>query len=138
MFGFGKKENAERKAFREEFESTTSRLRTADKVVQMAVGHSINMASSLFHQAYTTPRDFQRLPTAEKFSYIAKLTNMEEKLRDENNDMASSIGFGLFKMWVGAVTQDDKELIQQFAAELAHFSKIGDMSRVMPQSRDAL
>ncbi len=49
MFGFGKKrEGSNRKALREEFETVTATLRSADNLVQVAVGHSINMASSFF------------------------------------------------------------------------------------------
>lgn len=127
MFGFGnKKEDPNRKAFREEFEAVTKALHQADDAVQIAVGHAINMANSIFHQAYSTPSEFQKLPKAKQIEYINKLTNMEVGLREEKNDPNSSIGFGLFKMWIGALSENDTELMKQFNAELAHFSRKGE------------
>lgn len=128
MLGFGKKkEDPNRKALRKEFESVTQALRQADAVVQIAVGHAINMANSIFHQAYNSPSEFQALPKPQQIEYINKLTNMEVGLREEKNDPHSSIGFGLFKMWVGAVSENDTELMNQFSSELAHFSRKGDL-----------
>jgi hypothetical protein len=128
MFGFGKKkENPDRKAFRDEFETMTARLRSADEVVQIAVGHSINLAFSLFRQTHATPQAFKRLATSEQFAYIGKLTDMENRLRDEKGDMAASLGFGLFKMWVGTLASNDNELERQFSDELAYFSKKGNL-----------
>lgn len=129
MFGFGKKEDQNRRAFREEFETTATRLRGADEAVQIAVGHSINMANSIFHQTHGTPARFQGLPKAEQYAYIEKLTDMENKLRDEMRDGPASLGFGLFKMWVGTLTAEDSELTGKFALELAYFSRKGDLSR---------
>lgn len=128
MFGFGnKKENPNRKAFREEFETITQALRQADDLTQIAVGHAINMANSFFLQAYNNPSDFQKLPKAKKIEYINKLSNMEIGLREEKNDPHSSLGFGLFKMWVGALSEDDTELMNHFHSELAYFSRKGDL-----------
>ena len=128
MFGFGKKQEAPgRKEFREEFETMTTKLRGADASVQMAVGHSINMAFSLFRQAHGSPQSFKQLPTDVQFAYISKLTDMENRLRDQKGDMAGSLGFGLFKMWVGTLTSNDDELNEKFSNELAFFSKKGNM-----------
>ena len=128
MFGFGsKKENPERKAAREEFESTCRRLRGAEEVVQIAVGHAINMANSMFVKTFGSVDGFSRLPNSQKFEYMAKLTNAENAFRDERKDMASSIGFGLFKMWVGMITARDTELIESFATELSFFSRKGNL-----------
>ena len=123
MFGFGKKREAPgRKEFRDEFETMTMKLRGADASVQMAVGHSINMAFSLFRQAHGSPQAFKKLPAEAQFAYIAKLTDMENRLRDQKGDMAGSLGFGLFKMWVGTLTSNDDELDKKFSNELAFFS----------------
>jgi len=128
MFGFGKKkEDPNRKALREEFETVTQALRQADDVVQIVVGHAINMANSIFHQAHSSPSEFQRLPKSKQLEYINNLTKMEVGLRDEKNDPHSSIGYGLFKMWVGALSENDAELMNQISLELAYFSKKGDL-----------
>ncbi len=130
MFGFGKKrENLNRKALREEFETVTATLRSADNLVQITVGHSINMASSFFHQVYSSLGEFQQLPYSERISYIEKLTDMENKVREEMGDPHASLGVALFKMWVGAVTALDTELMEQFSKELAYFSRKGDLSK---------
>ena len=128
MFGFGKKRESQgRKEFREEFETMTMKLRGADASVQMAVGHAINMAFSLFRQAHGNPQMFKRLPTDVQFAYIAKLTDMENRLRDQKDDMPGSLGFGLFKMWVGTLASNDEELNEKFSSELTFFSKKGNM-----------
>ncbi len=85
------------------------------------------MANSIFHQSYNSPSEFQALSKPQQIEYINKLTNMEVGLREEKNDPHSSIGFGLFKMWVGAVSENDTELMNQFSSELAHFSRKGDL-----------
>lgn len=124
---FGKKEDPNRKAFREEFEQVSRGIRQADEAVQVAVGHAINMANSMFHQSFTDVADFQRLENRERIQYIHKLTHVEESLRDEKGDLPSSLGFGLFKMWVGAVSENDADLVKKFGAELAFFSQKGDL-----------
>jgi len=127
VFGFGrKKEDPNRKAFREEFESTTKKLRTAPEESQMALGHAVNLAHSLFAQRFDSPEAFRSAPSQVRHDYIAKLTVMEDKLREEKDDPAGSLGFGLFKMWVGALSAGDSELIEQFSSELAYFSRKGN------------
>ena len=122
-----KKEDPGRQAAREEFESTCRQLRGADEVVQVAVGHAINLANSLFVKTFGSMDGFKRLPAEQKFDYMRKLTTAEDMFREEKNDMASSLGFGLFKMWVGMVTAQDGELIDAFAREIAYFSRKGDL-----------
>lgn len=124
---FGKKEDPNRKAFRKEFEQVARSIRQADETVQAAVGHAINMANSMFYQTFSDVADFQRVSNQERIQYIHKLTHMEESLRDDKGDLPSSLGFGLFKMWVGAVSENDDELAEKFGAELAHFSQKGDL-----------
>jgi len=125
MWPFGKKELQGRKAFREEFDTVTAKLRRADEASQVAAGHSINMANSFFIQRFTAIESFRKLPKAEKLAYIHSLTSMEEKVTTK--DPHAAVGFGLFKMWVGALSEDDEELISRFSKELAFFSKKGDL-----------
>ena len=129
MFRFGKKkETSERRAFREEFETTVSQLRTAPDLVQLAVGHSVNIAHSFFAQSFGSVESFMKRPAEERNTYVQKLTIMEVTLREERGDDAASLGFGLFKMWVGTLLANDTELTAKFANELAYFSKKGDLS----------
>ena len=128
MFGFGrKKESPERREAREEFESTCQRLRSADETVQIAVGHAINMVNSMFIKTFASVDGFKRIPDEHKFDYLRKLTVAENSFREEKKDMATSLGFGLFKMWVGMVTARDTELIEAFSRELAYFSRKGNL-----------
>ena len=131
MFGFRKKkETAERRAFREEFETTVSQLHTAPAVVQLAVGHSVNIAHSLFVQSFGSVENFAKRPAEERNGYVQKLTTMEVTLGEESDDDAASLGFGLFKMWVGTLLANDSELTAKFANDLAYFSTKGDLSGV--------
>ena len=114
-----------RREFRAEFEAATARLRRTDEVTQMAVGHSINMAHSFFAQRFGDAKSFRALSADEKHSYIQSLTAMEEKMMQK--DPHAGLGFGLFKMWVGALTANDEELVREFSNALAFFSKKGNL-----------
>ena len=129
MFGFGKKkEDPNRAAARGEFEQMVTLLKTADDLVQAAVGHSINLANSMFRQSFPDISDFQRIPKSDRIEYMHRLAEVEERLKNEKNDYPASVGFGLFKMWVGAVAENDSELIESFTKELDFFSQKGDIS----------
>lgn len=126
MGWFSKKaEPPGRKEFRAEFETVTTRLRKTDEVTQMAIGHSINMAHSFFAQKFGDTKSFRALSADEKHSYIQSLTAMEEKMMQK--DPHAGLGFGLFKMWVGAVTANDEDLVKEFSNTLAFFSKKGNL-----------
>lgn len=128
MFGFAKrKEDPSRKALREEFGTVSTALRSADNLVQVAVGNSIKKANSIFHQAYSSPGKFQRLPKSERISYVNMLIDIENRLREKKVDRHAALGFRLFNMWVGAVAELDTKLMQQFGDELAYFSKKNDL-----------
>lgn len=127
MFGLFKREDPNRRAMRIEFETVTRQLRTADLLAQTAVGHSINLAHSLFRKRFTVAK-FQSLPNREQIDYIDSLSGMETKL--QSSDPPASVGIGLFKMWVGAVAAADEALMRQFAEELSYFSQRGDMSEL--------
>ncbi len=105
--------------------STT--LRSADNLVQVAVGNSIKKANSIFHQAYSSAGKFQQLPKLERISYVNRLIDIENRLREKKVDRHAALGFRLFNMWVGAVAELDTKLIQEFGDELAHFSKKSDL-----------
>lgn len=130
LFGlFKKREDPDRKAFREEFEGTVRQLKTAPVESQIAIGEAINYGYNLFVQRFGSPEQFQKAPLQERNAYIASLTAVENQLRDEKKDFAGSLGFGLFKMWVGTVSENDTELMKQFRKELAHFSKKAEVLR---------
>lgn len=122
---FKKKEPPGRKELREEFEKFTSALRRADDITQIAVGHSINMANSMFIKRFGSIDAFCQQPKGEKIKYIQSLTAFEEKTSQQDTSVA--LGFGLFKMWVGVLSEQDQELMSQFSKELGYFSRKGDL-----------
>ena len=122
---FKKKEPAGRKELRDEFEKFTSALRRADDVIQIAVGHSINMANSMFIKRFGSVDAFCQQPMSERIKYIESLTAFEEKMSQQ--DPSAALGFGLFKMWVGVLSEQDQELMSQFSKELGYLSRKGDL-----------
>jgi hypothetical protein len=127
MFGFGKKkENAQRRDFREEFESMARRLRTAPDATQIAVGHAINLAHSTFATMFGSAGAFKSLSYEERAAYIQKLSAAEEKFLQPGHSPSAVLGVGLFKMWVGTLHAGDTELERKLADELACFSRKGE------------
>lgn len=126
MFGFFKKKEPQgRKELREEFEKFTTTLRRADAVTQIAIGHSINMANSMFIKRFGSTNAFCQQSTSQRIEYIKSLTAFEEKMSQQNPSLA--LGFGLFKMWIGVLSEQDHELMSQFSSELEYFSRKGDL-----------
>ena len=121
---FKSKEDADKKAMREDFEDIVSQLRTAPELSQAGVGQGINMAFSFFEQRFGGVSEFQLLSTAEQIDYIKRLAEMEEKLGADNPH--ASIAYALFKMWVAAVSEKDDGLAKHFSTELAYFSIKGE------------
>jgi hypothetical protein len=126
------REPVQRKALREEFESATRLLASAAESRQVAVGHRINLATSVLAGRYPTLAAFEAAPRDEKLECLEALTAMERELNSK--ELGSGLGVGLFKMWLGAVVAEDEALVQSFSAELARLSaKAGlphDMGRL--------
>jgi hypothetical protein len=120
-----KRETSERKAWREQFEGTISALRETDEASQVAVGHSINMANSILIKRFGSIDAFRQLPKSSKLEYINKLSQVKDDLSER--DPHAALGFVLYGMWLGAVTESDDELAHKFSSELAYFSRKGDM-----------
>jgi len=125
MFNFFKKESADRKAMRKEFEEHTKALRHADDLTQIAVGHAINMAHSMFIKRFGSAKEFGQQPINEQIKYIQSLSNFEEKIGVQ--DPLTALGSSLFKKWLAALAEADKELMSQFRKELDYFSRKGDI-----------
>ncbi len=115
-----------RSDFKEEFESTIKKINAADVVIQLAIGVGINLAFSLFRQKFSTPQAFRALNTKEQLSYLENLAQMEDRLRVEKGDVAASMGFWLFKAWVGTLVANDDKLERQCFAELSRFSQMAE------------
>lgn len=122
---FSKKEPPGRKEFREEFETIIAKLRRTDELTQTAVGLAINLMTSAFVQRFSDIKTFRALSKQEQHAYIQSLTKAEEGLIAK--DAHSALGFGVFKMWIAALSADDEELIAHFSEELTFLSKKGDL-----------
>jgi hypothetical protein len=135
MFGFGSRAKARREA-QEEFDATCQKLRVAPELAQVALGHAINQAHSMFIGRFGSVGAFSKLPSEEQFAYMESLSTAALAFMREKKDAPSSMGFDLFKMWVGMVVARDTELIDKFARELAYFSKKceGLGARVVPSA----
>ncbi len=128
MFGFfSKKSNSDRIDLQQRFERCSAELRANDEQTQLAVGHSINLANSMFIQRFGSVDAFRRLRFTEKRKYAEQLNAAQsEMLKAQQREEA--LGFMLFKSWILTLAADDVELERQFSTELAFFSKKGDLS----------
>ena len=83
------------------------------------------MANSMFIKRFGSTNAFCQKSTSERIEYIKSLTTFEEKMSQQNPSVA--LGFGLFKMWIGVLSEQDHELMSQFSSELEYFSRKGDL-----------
>jgi hypothetical protein len=109
-----------RRKFREEFEELTALIRRSDLALRMVVAHSIHTANAAFQKSFASLEAFQVLPMSRQMDYVQKLSAMERELHAV--EPAAAMGFGLFKMYVGALTEGDTQLANQFAKELDELS----------------
>jgi hypothetical protein len=125
VFGlFSKKEDHDRKHLRLEFAKVISALNGADDLTQTVVGHAINMTNSMFIERFGSVQAFSALPKHDKAAYIQQLSAFETRVADKDPHMC--LGTALFKMWIGALAEDDAELVRKFGEELARFSRKGE------------
>jgi hypothetical protein len=131
MFGFFKKvPNSHREGLRDDFRRVVTKLSAAEPIALVAVGHGVNTANSLFAQRYGNTKQFQQLSKDVQIQYLTSLTKAEEQFA--RTDPPTSIGFALFKMWLGAVVANDYELQSEFGEELARLSRMGDLGMSRP------
>lgn len=116
--------SAERTQLRDQFMQITAQLKTADPLAQAAVGHGINMVHSFFVRRFGDVSAFQRHSKTENLRFIDQLSELERKLGA--SDPHTALGVILFKMWIGAVSEKDQDLIDEFSAELAALSRRGE------------
>ena len=126
MFGFFKKrEDPQRKIFREQFEKVVSKLRDAEPTDRAFVGHAINLAHSEFIRRFASVAAFKSLPDAEKMPYIEALSEAERKFM-EKGDLQSALGLKLFGDWAAMVASGDEALARQFQEAMEGMSREGD------------
>lgn len=113
-----RQESADRRAFRELFEKGMKDVRESELATQIAVGTGVNMAHNFFLKRFGTVESFVQLANDDRLAYLDSITRMEERMSGRG-DRATSFGFGLFKMWLAALSAGDQELANQFLKELA-------------------
>jgi hypothetical protein len=122
-----------------DFVRVIARLRGADDLAQRSVGHSINIANSLFIQRFGSAEKFQASSDEKKRQYIGNLARAEERFAGRWSTMA--VGFSLFKMWLEALVEEDEALVRHLSSCLTALSaKSGEAayySFAMANSRPA-
>ncbi len=119
----------EREASREEFDQLTRTLRDSDDLSIMVVGNAINMANGVFLQTHTSAAAFMRLPRQAQAAYVQMLAAAEDELRE--GDPETALGFGLFRIWIGALISGDEDLIKRSFPELVYLGEKGDLTRYL-------
>ncbi len=108
-----------------EFNKVVTTLNAADPSARVAVGHGVNLANALLLQKFSGLNGFLVASREGQLEHLRQLRSAEEVLAIKDAQVA--LGFGLFKMWVAALIENDKELIDYFGQELAKFSKEGEL-----------
>lgn len=91
-----------------------------------SVGHSINMANSIFRREFSSIGKFQSLTEAERAAYILKMINLETTLQTKNNDRNAALGFALFRMYLEAAALNNLSLFREIEEGLSTFSAVAD------------
>ena len=87
---------------------------------------SINIASTAFANTFKSAGAFQSMSRDQQLEYMTKLKTAQD-LAHNSNDPAAALGFGLFNMWLCALTTKDDELMALIQPELAKLSKEADV-----------
>ena len=124
MFGLFKKKTSDREAVLTECKVIVRFVQEADKLTRVALGHSINMAHSIFRQHYPSVEAFQSASVEERNQLIAQLTKMVESLLQK--DRHSALGFRMFSIWVVGLTTNDNFLTSQIEPVMKELSREGD------------
>ena len=125
MFNIFNKEDPYRKQNRLEFEAIMNDMIKQPQSTRIAVGHSINIANSMFYQRFSGVDNFMKLKRTEQMDYQQSLNEMQEKLGE--TDPASMIGFHLFGKWISSLIENDKKLMLEFTKGLAILSEEADI-----------
>ena len=118
---FNRLAQEQRNGLRSDYERVMNALTEADDVCQVCVGHMINTTNTLFFHKFGSIDNFQKLSKHEKYDYLNSLTKFEENFHQKKQ--VEGLGVALFKMWVGAIVADDRELYEEFSQGLIFLSK---------------
>jgi hypothetical protein len=124
MFGLFRKKitSPAREGVFDDFRKAVEELNSAEPLTRIKVGMSINTASTVFANTFKGAGGFQSIPREEQLNYMAKLKTAQELARTKQ-DSAAALGFGLFNIWLCALTTKDNELMALIQPELTNLSK---------------
>lgn len=95
---------------------------------QISVGHSINMANSVFRRKFSGIEEFQSLPDDARSAYIIRMIALETSLQMKNNDSNEVLGFSLFRMYIEAASLNNLALFREFGTRIAGLSAKADIA----------
>ena len=122
---FKKKKDSERDKVLEEFKSLIAQTKNGKEEAQVAIGHGVNIANSIFLKSYSSPDIFRQKSDKEKYDYFKKFCQTKENLKKE--DFGISVGFHFFGTYLVALVNNDYELEGIVQEELVWLSKKGEI-----------
>ena len=97
---------------------------------QIAIGHTLNLVTSLFTQRFGGIDGFKALAQPKQMEYISSLNTMFDKLKD-NSDARTAVW--LFKVWLGAEAAGETALSRKLRSFLYQLSQRADgISNLVP------
>lgn len=111
---------------RRRFAVTIEEIERLSVPSKVSVGHSINMANSIFIREFSSVGKFQSLSDGARAVYILKMVGLETTLQMKNNDRNEVLGFSLFRMYLEAVSLNNLSLFREIEESLSVFSAAAD------------
>lgn len=118
-----KKRESERDRVEREFQYVSSKVKGCTPAGLAALEYGLNFAFQAFMARFGSIDEFSNSSAAEKLSYQRSLTTAEVGFQKSEPSM--SVAFCLFKYWVSAVVEDDRELVAKFSRTLCEFGVVG-------------
>lgn len=110
--------------FCQEFDRTIEGLHALPPFIKTNVGLDLLMVNGLFFEHFGTVDGFMAYPPERRLAYIQTMVKFEDEFYEEDiNNIAFS--FGLFRMWVCAVSQGDDAMSERFYSALNYFMDLG-------------
>jgi hypothetical protein len=136
MFGFIKEalKSSARQGLLEDFQKARDAIQAAPRDVQIGVAVGLNTATTMFVKRFGGVSGFSELGKSDRLAYLRQLADFEERIL--STDQLTGLGVAVFKMWLGAVIEDDQELRRVMEPFLKELGLIGDgIAGSMPKSQ---
>lgn len=122
MFSFIKNalHSSARQGLLEDFLKARNAIRAAPHDAQVGVAVGLNTATTMFVKRFGGVSGFSNLGKSERLAYLRKIADFEERLI--STDKLTGLGVAIFKMWLGAVIENDQELLDKIEPFLKELS----------------